>query len=72
MVYSNTAVFAVCLIQSLVYFHFSEALNDVFKVHFFSGLHFYTLSKTLNAYRDMQLKVSKVKTLLNNAFKIIS
>ena len=35
----------------------------------FSGLQFYTLSKTLTACRDMQLRFLKVKTLLNNAFK---
>ena len=37
---------------------------------FFSGLHFYTLPKTLIACRDMQLNFLKVKTLLNKAFKI--
>ena len=36
----------------------------------FSGLHFYTLSKTLIACRDMQFRFFKVKTLLNNAFKV--
>ena len=35
----------------------------------FSGLHFYTLPKTLIACRAMQLRFFKVKTLLNNAFK---
>ena len=56
-------------IWSLVYFHSFEALNDAFEVQFFSGLHFYTLSKTLIACRAMQLRFFKVKTLLNNAFK---
>ena len=37
----------------------------------FSGLHFYTLSKTLIACRDMQLRFFKVKTLLNNACKLL-
>ena len=37
----------------------------------FSGLHLYTLSKTLIACRDIQLRFLKVKTLLNNAFKPI-
>ena len=36
--------------------------------YFFSGLHFYTLPKTLIACRDMQLRFLKGKTLLNNAF----
>ena len=35
----------------------------------FSGLHFYTLWKTLIACRDMQLRFLRVKSLLNNAFK---
>ena len=36
------------------------------RCNFFSGLHFYTLSKTLIACRDMQtLRFVKVKTLLN-------
>ena len=35
----------------------------------FSGLHFYTLPKTLIGCRDMQLRSFKVRTLLNNAFK---
>ena len=34
----------------------------------FSELHFYTLSKTLIACRDRQLRFFKRKTLLNNAF----
>ena len=34
-------------IWSLVYFHSFEALNDAFEVQFFSGVHFYTLSKAL-------------------------
>ena len=38
---------------------------------FFSGLHGYTLSKTLITCRDMQLRFFKVKTLLNIAFKHI-
>ena len=44
------------LIQSLVYFHFFEALHDIFEVQFFSGLHFYTTSYTLIACRAMQLR----------------
>ena len=40
----------------LYYFHFFEALNDAFEVQFVSGLHLYTLSKTLIAYRAMQLR----------------
>ena len=38
---------------SLAYFRFFEALNGAFEVQFFSGLNFYTLSKTLIACRDM-------------------
>ena len=41
-------------------------------MQFFSELHLYTLSKTLIACRDMQLRLLKVKTLLNNAFKSLS
>ena len=29
----------------IVYFHSFQALNDAFEVQFFSGLHFYTLSR---------------------------
>ena len=49
-------------------FSLFEALNDAFEVHFFSGLHFYTLPETLIACRATQLRFFKVKTLLNNAF----
>ena len=53
-------------IWSLVYFHSFEALNDAFEVQYFSGLHLYTLPKTLIACSsDFFLCV---KTLLNNAF----
>ena len=45
-------------------------LMMLFEVQFFSGLHFYTLPKTLIACRARQLRFSKVKTLLNNAFKL--
>ena len=41
---------------------------SLLKHNFFSGLHFYTLPKTLIACRAMQLRFLKVKTLLNNAF----
>ena len=54
-----------------IYFYSFEALNDAFEVQF-SGLHFYTFSKTLIACRAMQLRLFKVKTLLNNAFNICS
>ena len=67
-IYSNTAVYGEKLVRwiwSLVYFHFFEALNGAFEVQF-SGLHLYKLSKTLIACRDMQLRIFKVKTLLNN------
>ena len=42
-----------------------EHLMMLLKYNFFSGLNFYTLSKTLIACRVMQLS----ETLLNNAFK---
>ena len=44
---------------------FLEALNGAFEMQFFfsSGLNFYTLSKTLMACRDMQLRFFKVKTM---------
>ena len=40
-------------------------------MQFFSGLHFYTLLKTLIACRDMQLRFFKVKTLLTMPLKLI-
>ena len=43
-------------------------LMMLLKYKFFSGLHFYTLSKRLIACRAMQLRFFKVETLLNNAF----
>ena len=42
-IYSNAAVYGeklVRCIQSLVYFHFFEALNGAFEVQFLSGIHF--------------------------------
>ena len=58
-------------VTSLV-FHFFQAINDAFGVQFFSGLHFYTLSKALIACRVTQLRFFlKWKKLLNNAFKSI-
>ena len=44
--------------------------NDAFEVQFFSGLHFYTLPKTLIACRAMQLRFF-LKRKHNNAFKIL-
>ena len=47
-----------------------EALNvHAFEVQFFQGFIFYTLPKTLIAFRTMQLRFFKVKNV-NNAFKI--
>ena len=45
-------------------------LNGAFEVQFFSGLHSYTLSKTLIACtcRTMQLRFLKMKSELNNVF----
>ena len=37
---------------SLAYFRFFEALNGAFEVQLFSGLQYYTLSKTLIACRQ--------------------
>ena len=73
MVYSNTAVYGgneYGKSSHLFYCHFFEALYDAFEVHFFQELHFYTLSKTLIAYRAMQLRFVKEETLLNNTFNV--
>ena len=43
----------------LVYFHSFEALNDAFEVQFFSGLHFYTLPKTLIPFVTLHHKTTK-------------
>ena len=51
-------------------FTYLKHLIVLLRCNFFAGLHFYTLSKTLIACRDMQLRFLKVKTLLNNAFKL--
>ena len=51
-----------------IFLYFFEARTDAFKLQF-SGLPFYTLSKTLITCRDMQLSFFKVEILLNNAFK---
>ena len=51
MVYSNTAFYGgICVwyIQSLVFFHSFEELNDAFEEQFF-----YNLSKALTACRAM-------------------
>ena len=42
-------------------FHCFKALYDAFEVHFFSGLHVYTLPKTLIPFRTMQPIFFKVK-----------
>ena len=54
---------------NLIYIYSFEALTDAIEGQFFSGLNFYTLSKTLLACRAMQLRFLKVETVLNNAFK---
>ena len=59
-------VFLVTCIHVNVFSLF-EALNGAFEVQFFSGLHFYTLSKTLIAC-TCSSDFFKVKTLLNDAF----
>ena len=54
-------------IWSLVYFHSFEALMMLLKYNFFRAS-FYTLPKTLIAFRTMQLRFFKVKNcLINNA-----
>ena len=71
-IYSNTAVYEekwVWYFWSLAYFRFFEALYGALEEHFQVFCSFYTLSKTLIACTDMQLRFLKVKTLLNNAFK---
>ena len=52
-------------------FAFLKHLIVLLRCNFFSGLHFYTLSKTLIACRDMQLRFLNVKTLLNNVFNVM-
>ena len=54
----------------LIYIHSFEALNDAFEVQLFSGLHFYTLPKTLIPLRTMQLRFFLSEKLLNTAFKV--
>ena len=49
----------------------ATCLFSLFWSTIFSGLHFYTLPKTLIACRAMQLRFFKVKTLLNDAFKVM-
>ena len=46
-----------------------EVLNAAFEVHFFLWASFLHLIKTLIACRNTQTRLSKVDTLLNNAFK---
>ena len=41
-------------VYACLYFHFIEAHNDAFKVHF-SGFHFYTISQTLIACTGLHL-----------------
>ena len=40
---------------------FTSLKNDAFKMQFYSELHFYTLSKTMIAFRTMQLRVARKK-----------
>ena len=60
--------------RSLIFFHFYEALHGAFDVQVFRAS-FVTLSKTLIACRDMQLKflkseniVKQLKASFNNVF----
>ena len=67
--YSNTAVYggkmSMVNLVTCPFFHSFEALIVAFEVQF-SGLHVYTLSKTLIACRAMQLRYLKwPETLLN-------
>ena len=55
----------------LCIFTLLKHLTMLLKYNFFSGLHLYTLPKTLRACRAMQLLFLKVKTLLNNAFELL-
>ena len=73
-IYSNTAVYGekwVWYFWSLAYFRFFEALNGAFEDNFFQGFIFTPYQRHWQ-HRDMQLRFFKVKTLLNNAFKIKS
>ena len=60
MVYSNTAVYGVNVY--IVYFHFFEALDDVFEVQFFSGLHFTPYQRRREHVRDIKSE-NIVKTM---------
>ena len=53
-----------------VHFHFFEALNDVFQDQFFSGDHFYNISKTQITIGTLQLRCFKVKSLITNVFDL--
>ena len=69
--YSNTAVYGGNEYGNsghLSNFTLLKHLMMLLKYNF-SGLHFYTLSNTLITCRAMQLRLFKVETLLNNAFK---
>ena len=54
-------------------FYFFEARNGAFDVAIFSGRHYFVhlIKDTDSMYRDIQLRLFKVKTLLNNAFKLV-
>ena len=63
--YSTTTVYG----GKWVWYFWSLAHLCCFKaLIFFSGIHFYTLSQTLEACRARQLRFFKAETLLNNAF----
>ena len=64
------------MVNPVIFFYFFEALDDdyVFEVQFFQVFifFFYTLSKTLIAYRAMQLRFFKVETLLTMLLRTFS
>ena len=59
------------VIQSLTYFHFSEALIDALECNF-PRLHFYSISQTLVACKAIQFRFVKVITLLKASFNKVS
>ena len=52
----------VNLVKSLVYFHFFEALKDVFEEHFFQGfiLHFNTDTESTQGYAAQIFKMGNI------------
>ena len=75
MVYFNTAVYGgksmVNPVTCIAIFTSLKHLMVLLRCNFFQGFICTPLSQTLIAWRDMQLRFLKVKTLLNNAFNLL-